>query len=78
MILLMESSDLRFLSGEASENSKNTVGGYISLNSIKDAPLDIIQKITHKMDKNASFIQNKASSKYRLNNYMLVLFKIHH
>ena len=59
---------------EATENSKNTVGGYISLNSIKDAPLDIIQKITHKMDKNASFIQNKGSSKYRLNNYMLVLF----
>lgn len=59
---------------EASESSKNRVGGYISVNSIEKAPLDVIQKITHKLDKNASFIQNKGSTKYRLNNYMLVLF----
>lgn len=59
---------------EATEKSKNSIGGYISVNSVKDAPLDIIQKITHKADKTQSFIRNKGSNKYRLNNYLLVLF----
>ena len=57
-----------------SECSKDSIGGYISLNNINNIPYDILKKITHK-EKNEDIVkQNKGSSKYRINNYLLVLY----
>ena len=57
-----------------SECSKDSIGGYISLNNVNNIPYDILKKITHK-EKNEDIVkQNKGSSKYRINNYLLVLY----
>lgn len=57
-----------------SECSKNSIGGYISLNTDVGAPLDILNKLAHKKDLNNILIQNKGSNKWRFNSYLLVLF----
>lgn len=60
--------------GEASESSKDAIGGYISFKDISDAPMDIIKKLTDKVDPNAAFRKNVKGNTYRLNNYKLVLY----
>lgn len=60
--------------GEASEKSIDHIGGYISFNSIDNAPFDIISKITNKVDKSKHFKKEQEGNKYRLNNYRLVLY----
>lgn len=58
-----------------SELSKDSINGYISVNNIDgDVPYEILKKITHKQKAEDVIKQNKGSSKYRINNYLLVLY----
>lgn len=59
---------------EASELSKDSINGYVSLNNIDNIPYEILKKITHKQKDSDVVKQNKGSSKYRINNYLLVLY----
>lgn len=58
-----------------SELSKDSINGYISVNNIDgDVPYEILKKITHKQKAEDVIKQNTGSSKYRINNYLLVLY----
>ena len=58
-----------------SELSKDSINGYVSVNNIDgDVPYEILKKITHKQKAEDVIKQNKGSSKYRINNYLLVLY----
>lgn len=57
-----------------SSASKDSINGYISINSMDDSvPYDILKKITHKKNE-SDIIKYNGANKYRINNYMLVLF----
>ena len=57
-----------------SELSKDSINGYISVNSLANIPYDILKKVTHKEKDEDVVKQNKGSSKFRINNYLLVLY----
>ncbi len=57
-----------------SELSKDSINGYVSLSSIADIPYEILKKVTHKKNWEDVVKQNKGSTKYRINNYLLVLY----
>jgi hypothetical protein len=57
-----------------SELSKDSINGYISVNTLDNIPYDILKKVTHKEKDEDVVKQNKGSSKFRINNYLLVLY----
>jgi len=58
----------------SSEKSKDSINGYISVNSIDgNVPYDILKKITHKQN-NEDVIKYYGKNTYRINNYLLVLY----
>ena len=58
-----------------SELSKDSINGYVSVNSIDgNVPYEILKKITHKQKAEDVIKQNTGSRKYRINNYLLVLY----
>lgn len=58
-----------------SELSKDSINGYVSVNSIDgNVPYEILKKITHKQKAEDVIKQNTGSTKYRINNYLLVLY----
>ena len=59
---------------EASELSKDSINGYISLSSTEGIPLGLLKKITHKEKESDIIKQNIGSNKFRINNYLLVLY----
>lgn len=59
---------------EATPVSKDHIDGYISFNNIDNAPMEIIQKIFRRTNADDSFRKSELGNKYRLNNYMLVLY----
>jgi len=57
-----------------SELSKDSINGYVSVSSLDGIPYELLKKITHKQKDEDVVKQNKGSSKYRINNYLLVLY----
>ena len=56
-----------------SQASKDSINGYISINSKDgDVPYDILKKITRKLNEQ-DIIKYNGANRYRINNYMLVL-----
>lgn len=57
-----------------SDKSKDSINGYLSVNTIEgNVPYDILKKVTHKQN-SEDVIKYYGKNKYRINNYLLVLY----
>lgn len=60
---------------EPSEHSVDTsISGYVSFNSDENAPLELFNKLAHKVKLNTLFKSYEKTNKFRFNSYLLVLF----